>query len=245
MTSATPSILPSTAVRLRRRTIAVSAVGSAVTLLVSDLLDPVGEGSVNNLLAAATDHTGAMVGSSLLLVLSSILLIPTIVGILGLVIDRGAATTNVGAVLLTLGAFGHAMAATFFLIVSALPEAGLEQDAIATALAHLEDAPNLAIVFVFILTFALGLLVSFIGLWRARVVPTWVLGAIVGAFAIEFAAPGGQAVALVKQALTLVAFSYLTTVLWSDRRPASAAGVPIDRSTTSAEVGGASDMSGS
>jgi hypothetical protein len=48
-------------------------------------------------------------------------------------------------------------------------------------LERVDSSPNLAIAFVFILSFALGLLLAFIGLRRAGVVPTWVLGAIVGA----------------------------------------------------------------
>lgn len=214
MNAAQPRPRPSRTTRLRRRVIAISTAGSALALFASEALDPVGEGTPDNLLAAATTSQGAMVASALVLLLSSVLLVPAVVGIVHLVRHRGAATAHVGGALLVLGGFGHAMAATFYLIVSTMPGRGVDAGQVASLLERVDASPNLAVAFVFILSFALGLLLAFIGLRRARIVPTWVLGAIVAAFAIEFAAPGGYAVGLVKQALGLVAFGYLALREW-------------------------------
>ena len=172
-------------------------------------LDPVGEGTPENLLSAATSSSGAMTTSSLLLLVSSILLVPAVVAIVRLTPKRGAALANAGAILLVMGALGHAMAATFYLVVAALPGTGLEHAELTKVLQHLDAAPSLAVSFLFIVSFGFGVLFSFIGLRRAGAVPLWVLGAVIAAFLMEVAAPGGHAIALVKQALGVVAFGYL------------------------------------
>jgi hypothetical protein len=190
-----------------------ATAGFGVLLLLSEVLDPVGDGTPENLLSAATNASGRMISSSLLLLVSSVLLVPAIVGIIRLTPRRGAGLANAGAVLLVMGGLGHAMAATYYLVVSALPGSGLDSTEIDSVLQHLDSAPNLAISFVFIVSFGFGLLFSFIGLRRAGAVPTWVLGAVIAAFLMEVAAPGGQGIALVKQGLGVVAFGYLAFAL--------------------------------
>lgn len=198
---------------VRRMAMIFATAGFGVLLFLSELLDPVGDGTPENLLSAATNASGGMISSSLILLVSSVLLVPAIVGIVRLAPGRGSGFANAGAVLLVMGGLGHAMAATYYLVVSALPGSGLDSTEIDAVLRHLDSAPNLAISFLFIVSFGLGLLFSFIGLRRAGAVPVWVLGAVITAFLMEVAAPGGQAVALVKQGLGVVAFGYLAFAL--------------------------------
>jgi len=199
---------------------AAATAGFGVLLFLSELLDPVGEGTPDNLLSAAASDPGAMMASSLLLLVSSILLIPVAAAIVRLTPTRGAGFANAGVVLLVMGALGHAMAATFYLIVSALPGSGLESTEVGMLLQHLDAAPNLAVSFLFIVAFGFGLLFSFIGLRRARAIPLWVLGTVIAAFLMEVAAPGGQAIALVKQGLGVVASGYLAYAFYRDGGPA-------------------------
>lgn len=203
---------PTRTSRIRRMATVIATAGFGLVLFLSDLLDPVGEGSPENLLSAATSNPGGMTTSSLLLLVSSILLIPAVVLIVRLTPGRGAGFANAGAVLLVMGAIGHAMAATFFLVVSALPGAGFDQSELMSLLQHLDSSPSLGISFLFIVSFGFGILFAFIGLKRAKVVPLWVLGAVIAAFLMEVAAPGGQAITLVKQALGALAFGYLAVV---------------------------------
>lgn len=196
----------------RQRTIALATVGSAVTLLVSEATDPVGDATAQNLLAAAETHPTLMVVSSLLLLSSAVLLIPAIVGMVRLMPHRGAGVGHAGAVLLALGAFGHAMAATFFLVVAAMPSGPLPTDGLTALVEHLNTSATLIPAFAFIIAFGLGLMLTFIGLHRAGAIPSWVLGTIIGAGLLEFAAPGDvAAIGLVKQSLVLIAFAYLGT----------------------------------
>lgn len=203
----------------RRRTIALAMVGSAVTLLVSEAMDPVGDGTANNLLAAADTQPTLMVASSLLLLLSAVLLIPAIVGIVQLMPRRGAGIGHLGAVLLTLGAFGHAMAATFFLVVAAMASGPLATADTMALVEHLNTSATLIPAFAFIIAFGFGALLAFIGLYRAGAVPSWVLGTVIGAILLELAAPGDvAALGVVKQALGLVAFTYLAKHYWYHSR---------------------------
>jgi hypothetical protein len=231
MTSTTDYPPHSRSERRRRLVIPLATVGTALTLLASEAVDPVGDGTADNLVAAATTHEGAMIASAVLLLLSAVLLIPAIVGMIERMPQRGSGIGHVGAVLLTLGAFGHAMAATFFLVVSAIPDGPSEPAATVALVEHLNTSPSIAVAFVFILAFGLGLLLAFIGLHRAGVIPAWVLGTIVAAFAIEVVAPGDVVgIALVKQTLGLVGFSYLAMVHWQAMPAAHRSPIPnVDR----------------
>lgn len=223
MTSTAVAMVGSRSRRRRQRTIALATAGTAATLLISEAIDPVGDGTAENFVAAATARQGTMIASALLLLLSAVLLVPAIIGIVKLLPHRGSGLGHAGAVLLTMGAFGHAMAATFYLVTSAMPASPIGAQRTTQLIEHLNNSPNLAPAFVFIIAFALGLLLCFIGLYRASAIPTWVLGAVVGAFAIEILVPGGgPAIALVKQTLTLIAFAYLATVHWNWRETESA-----------------------
>lgn len=177
MTSTAVAMVGSRSRRRRPRTIALATAGTAATLLISDALDPVGDGTAENFVAAATARQGMMVASALLLLLSSVLLVPAIVGIVKLLPHRGSGLGHAGAVLLTMGAFGHAMVATFYLVTSAMPASPIGAQRSTELIEHLNNSPNLAPAFVFIMAFALGLLLCFIGLYRASAIPAWVLGA--------------------------------------------------------------------
>lgn len=222
MTSTVKLSDPPRSHRRRQWTITLATVGTALSLLISEALDPVGDGTADNFLTAATTRQGTMIASAVLLLLSAVLLIPAIVGIGKLLPHRGSGIGHAGAVFLTLGAFGHAMAAAFYLITSAMPDSPLDAQATTVLIEHLNTSPSLAPVFGFIMAFALGLLLSFIGLYRAGAIPPWVLGTVIAAAAIEILAPGGiPAIALIKQALGLVAFAYLATVHWHAAEPAA------------------------
>lgn len=222
MTSTAVPMAGSRSRRRRQRTIALATAGTALTLLISEALDPVGDGTAENFVAAATARQGTMIASALLLLVSAILLVPAIVGIVKLLPHRGSGLGHAGAVLLTLGAFGHAMAATFYLVISAMPSSPIGAQRTTQLIEHLNNSPTLAPAFILITAFALGLLFSFIALHRAGAIPAWVLGAVIGAAAIEVLAPGDvAAIAMVKQALTLIAFAYLALVHWRAIEPAT------------------------
>lgn len=218
--------------RRRRLVVALSLVGTEVALLASEALDPVGDGTADNLVAAGATQEPAMVASSLLLLLSAVLLVPAIGGILRMVPDRGSGLGATGALLLTLGAFGHAMAALFYLVVSAMPGGPWDRAELVALVDHLNTSPNIVVAFVFIMSFGVGSLLAFIGLRRAGAIPTWVLAAVIAASAIELLAPGGiLGLAVLKQALGVVAFGYLAIAFWQATGP-----------TTAARAGGDAEM---
>lgn len=219
-------IHPRTANR-RPLMIALASAGTAVTLLASEATDPVGDGTAANFMTAATTQQGLLITSALLLLLSGVLLVPATVGVVQQVSGRrGSGTGHAGAVLLTLGAFGHAMAALFYLVVAAIADSELSTDEAMALVEHLNGSPTIAVAFIPIIAYAVGFLLAFIALWRAGVIPAWVLGTALAAGLIEFAAPGDiVAIGLVKQALGLVAWGYLGWVHWQNaptaQRPAN------------------------
>jgi hypothetical protein len=189
----------------RRRLAGVALIGTTVTLLASELFGPRGTGDNAELLdAVAADQTGYVV-STLLVLVSTILLIPAVMGVLHLVRDRAPVIGHVAGAFGILGALGHAVVVCYGLFVAEMADGGSRSEMV--SLLDRLDGGLAAVVFPLILSFALAILLMGIALYRARVAPRWVMLAAIAAVVVELGAPGGTlAAALIKQALVVVAF---------------------------------------
>jgi Domain of unknown function (DUF4386) len=189
----------------RRRIGGVALIGTMVTLLASELFGPRGAGGNSELLTAvAADRTGFVV-STLLLLVSTILLIPAVMAVLHLVRDRAPVIGHVAGVFGMLGALGHMAVVCYGLFVAEMADGGSRSEMV--SLLDRLDSGLAAVVVPLILSFALAVLLMGIALYRARVAPRWVMLAAIAAVVVELGAPGGTlAAALVKQTLVVVAF---------------------------------------
>jgi hypothetical protein len=189
----------------RRRVAGAALIGAPVTLLASEALGPHGAGSNAELLdVVAADQTGFVV-STLLLLISTILFLPAVMGVVHLVRDRAPLAGHVAGAAGILGALGHMAYVTYALIVAEMADGG-ERPQMVALLDDLDQ--GLAIVVApLIMSFAPAILLMAIALYRARVAPRWAMLAAVAAVVVEAGAPTGTlAAAVIKQALVVVAF---------------------------------------
>jgi hypothetical protein len=130
---------------------------------------------------------------------------------LHLVRERGVRLVHIGGALAILGALGHVAVMTYQLALVEMTKAG-DQEAMIGLIDRMDSSPVVGvIVFPMILSFALGLLILSIALWRARFVQSWAAVLVLAAVALDIGAPDGApaAVSIAKQLLAFAAFTYV------------------------------------
>lgn len=192
----------------RRVVVGVSLIGAMVALFASDLVIP-GQGDGNaELLAGVAGDRGGWLASDLLLLISTILFVPAVLGVLHLVRDRTPVLGHIAAAFGVLGALGHMGFVTYALVVYEASAAGSPGE-MAALLDRLDEGASVVLL-PLIMSFAISLLLMAIALYRARVVPRWVMLLVIAAFVIELGAPGDViALSAIKQGLAALAFGYV------------------------------------
>lgn len=192
-----------------RRTVAgLCLIGAPLMLGVALLLHP-GEGEAG-LVQAIADNPGRTVAASLLIIASSVLFVPALIGILNLVRDRGVTLVHIGVGFMLIGVIGHAVWSGFQVVLAGLIQSGLDQAQLAAAVEGGGPPPAglIVIMLMFLVGFFLGLLVLAAGLWRSRTVPRWAAAGLVLVAATDFI-PGGAIVSFLGIALAVVCFGVI------------------------------------
>jgi hypothetical protein len=198
----------SSEVRFRRQLAGISLIGATVTLLASELVIPAqGDGNAELLAAVHRDPTEWLVADLLLLV-STILFVPAILGVVHLVRARVPLLGTLAGGFAVLGVLGHMGFVTYGLVV--YEAAGVpERDEMVELLDRLDGGASVVLL-PMILSFGIGLLLMAIALYRAHAAPRWVMLAVIAAFVLEVGAPGTSVIAAaIKQGLAVIAFGYV------------------------------------
>lgn len=188
----------------RRKAAGIGVIGSFAALVAQDVVEPENSGNPAEMLRLASDHGGEFFAAALLLLVSTILLVPGIYGLVHLVRERGVKLAHIGGVFAVLGALGHMAYVTYALFVLEMADGDRAQ---MVALLERMDSGGAAVVFPLILSFAVALLLLAVALYRAGYMPRWGLVAVIAAVLIDVAAPGGAVVGLAKQLLAGAAFA--------------------------------------
>ena len=197
--------------KFRRWVAGVSLIGFAAALVAQDLVGPRTPSDAAGRYAAVAADRGGMVATSVLLLVSSLFLVPAVFGLLHLLRERGVTLGHVGGALAIVGALGHVAVMTYQLALVEMTRVG-DRDAMVALIDRLDSSPVVGVlVFPMILAFALGLLVLAIALWRARIVQGWAAALVVAAVALDIGAPDGApaSVSIAKQLLAFAAFAYV------------------------------------
>jgi hypothetical protein len=213
--------------RAARGLVAASLVAAAVASVVWVALEPpFPEGYVDRL--AAIDEAGTSAAVSAFLFTASQL--PWLVAVLGIawVARRGAPrTSTVGAVLATLGAFGHAVFGGAMLVTVLMAGDAANREVYAGLLEEMEFSPLLMVFAAAgLLGTVLGLLLLGVALWRSRAVPRWLPLVLWAFLVVEFVGSNLSDYATYASSLCLlVAFGELARHVWegpTDRTPTQA-----------------------
>ena len=131
----------------------------------------------------------AFLASTFLALLYAILLVPALVGVADLPRDRGARLTNIGANVALIGNLGHAGYAAFALVVRNIALADNRSPMLAL-MERINGDVALIVVPPLLASYALGLLLAVMGLYRARLVGVWPVVLIAAAVTLDFGSFG-------------------------------------------------------
>lgn len=204
-------------------------IGFVAALEISDLVDPADVGSTAARLQRAAEHPGRLLAAAALLFVSSALLIPTALGILGAVRRRGRGVWLAGAAAgcLTLGALGHAALVGYYAFVAAAQH---HRGAAVTAVLDGAGSTGIgAVIGISVAAFALGFGLAIGALVRSRIASRWLLLAIVAGIVGQ---PLGKALGI--RAVDLGQLAAVAPLVWLGWR----------RITASAEEGPEQDEAG-
>lgn len=189
-----------------RRTVAGLCLIAAPLVAGLALLVHPGEGEAG-LVGSIAENPGRTEAASLLIILSSVLFVPALMGILNLVRDRGVTLVHLGVGLMLIGVIGHAVWTTFQIVMVALVQSDINQSQLAAAVEGEGPIPvGLMIGLVmFMAGFFGGILVLAVGLWRSRAVARWIPMLLLLSFFTDFM-PGGKIGPLLGAAVAVVCF---------------------------------------
>ena len=195
----------------RRLVIAASCLLAPAALLAAFLVGPsMAYDNPATSLADAATHRTACITQAILLLISSALFIPVLIGAMNLLRRRGRTVGTIGAIAFLAGTCGHLMLVAARLTLVQMTAAGANHAAM-TDLAHRLGDGLFSVITPLELCFDAGLVLLFIGLRRASAVPTWVLGVII-AVAIAAGVLGSSKTAfIIAGAGGLIAGAYVGT----------------------------------
>ncbi len=193
-----------------RRTLAGVCLILAPLVLALALLVHPGQGEAGFVQTMA-DSPGRVEAASLLVILSSVLFVPALVGILRLMGGRGTVLGLVGVGLALIGVIGHAVWAGFDIVLVWMANSEIDRAQLSAAV---DGGPPSGIGFTLILLmfmagFFLGLIFLAVGLWRSGAVPRWAAALIAVGPLFEFLPVDNEAVFMTGVALFVVGFGVI------------------------------------
>jgi hypothetical protein len=170
----------------RRTLTGLSLIAAPLVFLVFWVALPDLPDDPTAMLAAIAANGGRTMVAALLLMLSSVLFLPALVGLIHLLRDRGIVLGHLGGGLALLGALGHIAVATHFLVFVQMATDVADQAQMVALMNRIQGDPAWLPITLTLAGFDIGLLLLGIGLWRARVGPRWAAAGIVLAIALFF-----------------------------------------------------------
>lgn len=196
-----------------RRTLAgLCLILAPLVLALAQLVHP-GQGEAG-FVQMMVDYPGRVEAASLLVILSSVLFVPALVGLLRLMRDRGSVLGHVGVGLALIGVIGHAVWAGFEIVLVWMANSKIDQ---AQLSAVVDGGPSgigfTLILLMFMAGFFLGLIFLAAGLWRSRAVPWWAAVLIAVGPLSEFLPIDNEAVFMTGLALFVIGFGVIGMTL--------------------------------
>jgi hypothetical protein len=199
---------------------AVALIGFSVPLLVAGLLDPT-KGNLGDARLDIADvgaHPRAFLASTVLLLVSTIALLPATAGLWRIGRARRRRLTGAGAALIAFGALGHAALVTFYGFLYEMPAGNLDE--MAGLLNRVNEGLVLVLFFPMLLALAVGLILLTLALWRGGIAPLWCFIAACVGFVVDFFGPAVPGAPIIVSGLVVLTTGWLAFVVL--RMPASA-----------------------
>lgn len=131
---------------------------------------------------------GRIQAASLLVILSSVLFVPALIGLLHLMGHRGSVLGHIGVGLMLIGVIGHAVWAGFEIVLVWMATSEIDQTQLSAVVD--DGAPSsigfTVILIMFLVGFFVGSFFLAAGLWRSGAVPRWATACIVAGVLPDF-----------------------------------------------------------
>jgi uncharacterized membrane protein HdeD (DUF308 family) len=180
-------------------------VGAMAADLTETVVDPANSGNATRIYDAALNHHSAMVVSAALLLLSSVAIVPGVIGVVRSFDGRARVLGRIAQTFALLGAIGHGALAGVYLLWASMPGSGANRAQLIHLIDHVNSAPALALIFPLFIAFPVALLATYVAAVQARRAPRWVLVTAVGALTVAVAHPVSDRVATSAALVCLIA----------------------------------------
>ena len=212
------SIAPTTSAT-RRIIIGLSWIGAALAFLPGAFYKDPNLDHAEAALATIAANPQSFLASTFLALLYTIVLVPALLGVAALPQGRGARLAFVGASLALIGNLGHAVYVAFALVVRNIALAGDRAQMVAL-MNRINGDEALLFVLPLLAGFALGLVLTIAGLYRARLIGIWPVALIIATAALDFGG-FGEIGYLAKVILGTAAFGWVGVALIAGSRRAA------------------------
>jgi hypothetical protein len=164
-------------------------VGAMAADLAETLVDPANSGNATRIYDAAVGSHGAMVVSAGLLLLSSVLIAPGVIGVVRSLDGRASWLGRTAQTFALLGAIGHGALAGVYLMWASIPGGDESRSELIGVIDRMNSSPSLVMIFPLFIAFPVALLATYGAAVRARRAPRWVLVAAAAALGFAIAHP--------------------------------------------------------
>jgi hypothetical protein len=162
------------AANFRRTLTALCLIGAPLLFAGAELLSPPQvDNDPNAMLANLAQYHDRQLISTLLGIGASILFIPLVFGLLHMLSERGVVLGHLGGGLMLLGNMTSTVFGGVNLMLWAMSAPGVDRSAMVAPMMQLGQSPVLGLLISGHDIFALGIVLIGIGLWRARLAPSW------------------------------------------------------------------------
>lgn len=168
----------------------VAALAGAMAAdLAETLVDPANSGNATKIYDASLHHHGAMVLSAGFLLLSSVLIVPGVIGVVRSFEGRARWLGRAAQTFALLGAIGHGALAGAYLMWAAMPGGNANRPQMIDSIDRMSNSHALVLIFPLFMAFPVALLATFAAAVRAGKAPKWVLGIAAASLAFAIADP--------------------------------------------------------
>ena len=186
---------------------------AALVLALAQFIHP-GQGE-DGFVRTMAEQPARVQAASLLVILSSVLFVPALVGLLRLLRHRGSVLGHLGVGLLLIGVIGHAVWAGFDIVLVWMSTSEIDRAQL-TAVVDGGPPPGIAfmaVLLMFMAGFFLGLIFLAAGLWRSGAVPRWAAALIALGPLVEFLPLDNEAVFMSGVVLFVIGFGAIGLTL--------------------------------
>src|SRR4051794_13710662 len=181
--------------RFARTAIGGSMIGSATLLLGASLAWPAIKSDEAAQIAVIAQHPGRYYPCTILILASSMLLVPALIGLMRMGAERSPVLSNLGGTLSVLGAMIAIGDSASQLVIWQMGARGADRAQMAALLQRFDNVAGSSIVFsIGGLAIVVGVVLLSIALYRSRTVPAWASVGLVAGARLEnrgFRAPRG------------------------------------------------------